>query len=161
MKLDDKGNVRKIHNVSLLMYHFVCPAKYRKKIFTDEVEKYLVEICKNEIEENYEIRFDEIWVDGNHVHFLIQSVPMYSPKQIIQKVKSITAVRVREKYWWKIKKLWLYGNKFWSRGYYVNTVWKYWNYDVIKNYVSNQWKRYKKIYEHPYKMESLFSWMVF
>lgn len=83
-------HVHKQHNVSLLLYHFVCPAKYRRDIFTEEVEYSLINICKD-IETRYEIRFDEIGADKNHVHFLIQSVPMKSPKQIIQTVKSITA----------------------------------------------------------------------
>ena len=161
MDLDDAGHVRKQHNVSMLMYHFVCPAKYRKKIFVDEIEKYLVKVCKREIEENYEIRFDEIWVDWDHVHFLIQSVPMLCPTQIIRKVKSITAVRVREKFKRKIERLWLYGNKFWSRWYYVNTVWRYGWYDAIKSYVKNQGREYKLLYKNPNQDESLFAGMVF
>ena len=64
-------HIKKEHNVSLLLYHFVCPAKYRKKIFTVEVEESLIEVCKD-IEEAYEIRFEEIGVDRDHVHFLVQ-----------------------------------------------------------------------------------------
>ena len=37
------------------------------------------------------ILFLEIGVDENHVHFLVQSVPTYSPKKIIQVIKSLTA----------------------------------------------------------------------
>jgi len=88
--MEDK-HIRKTHNVSLLLYHFVCPAKYRKVIFGDKVDNTLVEICKD-MELRYDIRFEEIGTDDDHVHFLIQSVPMYSPKQIIQKIKSITAI---------------------------------------------------------------------
>ncbi len=33
------------HNVSKLVYHFVCPAKYRRVIFTEAVDKTLVQIC--------------------------------------------------------------------------------------------------------------------
>ena len=29
--------------------------------------------------------------DDDHVHFLVQSVPVYSPKQIVEIIKSITA----------------------------------------------------------------------
>jgi len=63
------------------MYHLVCPAKYRKAIFTDEVDQVLKGVCE-EISKRYEIAFIEIGTDKNHVHFLIQSVPMYSPKKI-------------------------------------------------------------------------------
>jgi REP element-mobilizing transposase RayT len=64
-------HIRKEHNVSLLLYHFVCPAKYRRSIFVGEVVKTLVEVC-SEIEEAYDIRFEEIGADINHVHFLVQ-----------------------------------------------------------------------------------------
>ena len=75
--------LHKSHNVSVLMYHLVCPAKYRKAIFTDEVDHVLKDVCE-EISKRYEISFIEIGTDKNHVHFLIQSVPLYSPKKIAQ-----------------------------------------------------------------------------
>ena len=61
--------LHKSHNVSILMYHFVCPAKYRKVIFSQEVDNYLKEVCL-EISNRYEIVFLEIGVDKDHVHFL-------------------------------------------------------------------------------------------
>ena len=33
--------VHKRHNVSVLMYHIVCPVKYRRAVFTPEVEQVL------------------------------------------------------------------------------------------------------------------------
>lgn len=82
--------VHKRYNVSVLIYHFVCPAKYRKVIFSEEVDKELRNICI-EISKRYEIVFLEIGVDRDHVHFLVQSVPTCSPKKIVQVVKRITA----------------------------------------------------------------------
>ena len=75
------------------MYHIVCPAKYRKAVFTDEVDQVLRDVCL-EIAKRYEIVFLEIGVDRDHVHFLVQSVPMYSPKKIVQILKSLTAREV-------------------------------------------------------------------
>lgn len=72
------------------MYHIVCPAKYRKAIFTEQIDSVLKEVCI-EIADRYEIVFLEIGTDRDHVHFLVQSVPMYSPKKIVQTIKSITA----------------------------------------------------------------------
>ena len=82
--------IHKSHNVSVLMYHFVCPAKYRRVVFSEAVDHKLKETC-DEISRRYEISFLEIGADEDHVHFLVQSVPMYSPKKIVQTVKSITA----------------------------------------------------------------------
>ncbi len=63
---------------------------------SEDVEKSLVEVCKN-IESRFEIHFLEIGADENHVHFLVQSVSMISPKSIVQVVKSITAYNARAK----------------------------------------------------------------
>ena len=60
----------------MLLYHLVFPAKYRRVVFEEGIEDFLRTICL-EIEERYEIRFLEIGTDKDHVHFLVQSVPMY------------------------------------------------------------------------------------
>jgi REP element-mobilizing transposase RayT len=52
-------------------------------------EKELQQICL-EIEERYEIRFLETGINKDHVHFLVQAVPMFSPKRVVQIIKSIT-----------------------------------------------------------------------
>jgi len=127
--------IRKSHNVSVLMYHFVCPAKYRRVVFSDEVDETLRETC-DEISKRYEIKFLEIGTDKDHVHFLIQSVPTYAPTKIITIIKSITAREVFKKHPEVKKKLW--GGEFWSDGYFVNTVSKYGNEEVISKYVRNQ-----------------------
>ncbi len=65
-------------------------AKYRKVIFSEKADEVLKEICI-EIEKRYEIVFLEVGTDQDHVHFLIQSVPTYSPTKILKTIKSITA----------------------------------------------------------------------
>lgn len=137
--------IHKSHNVSVLIYHIVCPAKYRKVIFSKETDETLKDICL-EIEKRYEIIFLEIGTDKDHVHFLIQAVPMYSPKQVVQIIKSITAREI-----FKINpdlKKALWGGEFWAKGYFVNTVGKHGNEYVIANYIKNQGreKEYKKLH---------------
>jgi REP element-mobilizing transposase RayT len=132
------------------MYHIVCPSKYRRVVFNDRVDEVLKEVCM-EITNRYEIDFIEIGVDVDHVHFLVQSVPMYSPTKIVRTIKSITAreifIRVPE-----IKKQ-LWGGEFWSKAYYVSTVGKYGNEQKIANYVRNQGtgKNYKPLYQQAIK----------
>jgi REP element-mobilizing transposase RayT len=127
--------IRKSHNVSVLLYHLVCPAKYRRVVFTKEVDECLKEICLG-ISERYEIQFIEIGTDKDHVHFLVQSVPMYSPTQIARIVKSITAREIFKRVPLVKKQLW--GGEFWTKGYFVNTVGQKGNEKTIANYVRNQ-----------------------
>jgi putative transposase len=136
-------HIYKPHNKTLLLYHIVFPAKYRKKVITEEVEETLKEICI-EISKRYEMQFIEIGTDDDHVHFLIQSVPNYSISQIITIIKSITARKIFKKHPEVKKTLW--GSNFWTSGYYVNTVGSYGTEEVIQNYVKEQGKKYKKLY---------------
>ncbi len=48
----------------------VFPAKYRRAVFDVSVDQVLREICL-EIEKRYQIKFLEIGVDEDHVHFLV------------------------------------------------------------------------------------------
>ena len=129
--------IHKKHNVSVLMYHIVCPTKYRRGVFATEVDGKLKEVC-DEIQKRYEITFLEIGSDDDHGHFLVQSVPLYSPKQLVQIIKSITAREVFKRCP-EVKK-YLWGGKFWSDGYFVSTVGAHQTEEMIKNYVQQQGK---------------------
>ena len=142
-------HIRKSHNVSYILYHFVCPIKNRKKVlWSKKRQEDLKTIC-SDIEENYETHFLEIWADIDHVHFLLQWVPDESPREIISRIKSLSA-----KYLFRenpdLRKELLWG-KVWTSWYYVNTVWRYGSEDMIRKYVQEQWK--EKTYERIHKSQ--------
>lgn len=139
--------VHKSHNVSVLMYHLVFPAKYRRVVFDGAVEAVLRDTCL-EIEKRYEIKFLEIGTDRDHVHFLVQSVPTYSVTKVVRTVKSVTAREVFRRCPGVKKQLW--GGEFWSDGYFASTVGKHGDEQVIARYVQGQGsdhvQEYKKIH---------------
>ena len=123
------------HNKTTLMYHLVCAIKYRRNVLTDDVTDTIVNVCL-EISEKYGIDFIEIGTDVDHIHYLIQTPPKYSPSQVVTMIKSLTARMV-----FKInpevkKKLW--GGEFWSDGYWMIIVSQNATEKVIKEYVKNQ-----------------------
>ena len=138
--------IRLSHNVSVLVYHYVCPAKYRRVVFDEDVDQQLKEVCE-EIQKRYDIKFLEIGTDKNHVHFLVQSIPKYSPTQIIRTIKSITAREIFVRCPQVKKKLW--GGEFWTDGYYVSTVGQHGNEDTIRRYVQKQGteSEYKQLFK--------------
>ena len=142
--MEKEKHIHKRHNKTLLLYHVVCPTKYRRNVVTEERSAYFKDICL-EIGERYEIHFIEIGTDGNHVHFLVQSIPMYKPKDIVQTIKSITAREMFEKYPEMRKELW--GSSFWGSGYYMNTVGLYGNVEMIRRYVEKQGLEYKPVHK--------------
>jgi putative transposase len=112
-------------------------------VFTEEVDQKLKETCL-EISKRYEIAFIEIGTDEDHVHFLVQSVPMYSPKKIVQIIKSITAHKILISCPEVKKKLW--GGEFWTDGYFISTVGQHGNEETIKKYIQNQGAQYRQLH---------------
>ena len=129
--------IHKSHNVSVLLYHVVCPAKYRKVVFDERVDSVLKQVCLD-IAKRYELTFLEIGTDKDHVHFLIQSVPTYSPTKMVTMLKSLIAKEVFRRVPSVKRELW--GGEFWTDGYFINTVSKHANENVIKLFVRNQGK---------------------
>lgn len=131
----------------------VCPAKYRRVVFTEEVDSHLKDVCL-EIGKRYEIVFIEIGVEKDHVHFLLQSVPSYSPTRLVKIVKSITAREIFKRVPTVKQQLW--GGEFWTKGYFISTVGRHGDEDTIKNYVKNQGrpeKDYKKLHSQELQLK--------
>jgi REP element-mobilizing transposase RayT len=97
----------------VLLYHIVCPAKYRRVVFSEEADITLKDICLD-ISKRYEIHFVEIGTDKDHVHFWVQSIPTYSPTKIVRTIKSITAREIFRCLPLVKKELW--GGEFWTDG---------------------------------------------
>ena len=136
--------IHKSHNVTVLLYHMVFPAKYRRVVFDVSVDQVLREVCLD-IEKRYQIKFLEIGTDEDHVHFLVQSVPTYSVTKIVTTIKSVTARQIFRLCPEVKRKLW--GGEFWTDGYFTSTVGKHGNENMIGKYVKNQGKEYKKLHE--------------
>ena len=130
--------------MTILMYHIVFPAKYRRVVLDEEVDKLLKETCL-EIEKRYEIRFLEIGTDKDHVHFLIQSVPTYSVTKIVTMIKSLTAREIFRECPHVKKQLW--GGEFWSDGYFASSVGKPGDEALIAEYVKKQGGLYQELHK--------------
>ena len=131
------------HKVFRIKYHFVFVIKYRKDLFLKE--KYIEtfkEICQG-LECRYNMKFETIGFDEDHVHFMLQSVPRYSASQIFRLVKSITAIKLFERHAEIKKELW--GGEFWSDGGYVGTVGEGINAEIIRKYIKNQGRKSEQL----------------
>ena len=127
----------------MLIYHLVFPAKYRRVVFDAEVDKELKNVCV-EIEKRYQVKFLEIGTDEDHVHFLVQVVPVYSVTKVVTLIKSLTAREIFRRCPQVKKQLW--GGEFWTDGYFASTVGKHGSEDIIGNYVKRQGHTYHKLH---------------
>ena len=60
MSKSEYRHIRKRHNVTMLLYYVVLVAKYRKSVFSEAVDKTIIEVCK-EIDMRYSfMKFDQM-----------------------------------------------------------------------------------------------------
>lgn len=139
--------IHKSHNVTVLLYHIVSSAKYRRIVFSENVDLVLVGVCE-EIEKRYDLHFLEIGTDDDHIHFLVQSVPTYSVTKIVRMLKSIIAREIFRQCPEVKAQLW--GGEFFGKGYFVNSVGQHGTENKIAQYVKSQGteKEYKKLMEN-------------
>ena len=136
--------IHKSPNVTILLYPLVFPAKYRRAVFDPDVDEVLHQICLD-LAQRYQVKFLEIGVDKDHVHFLVQSVPTYSVTKLVTLIKSLTAREMFRRCPQVKKQLW--GGEFWTDGYFASTVGKHANEAVIGQYVKRQGQKYTKLHQ--------------
>lgn len=129
------GLTRSSHCAYDTHYHVVFPVKYRKPLLVEHVKNAILEIAK-EIELRYEIQFEKIGTDGDHIHILCSFHPKYSGSEIVGMFKSITARELFRRFPELRKELW--GGEFWTDGFYISTVSLRGDWNTVKRYVENQ-----------------------
>ena len=125
------------HSTHDAHYHIVFPVKYRKALLTGDVTLAIPEIAK-EISERYDIEFEKIGCDINHIHLLLSFKPSLSTSEVVGIFKSITAKELFRRFPQLKRDLWK--GQFWSDGFYMATVGERGNWNVVKQYIQNQGK---------------------
>ncbi len=129
------GIRRTHHAVYDLKYHLVWIPKYRKNILDKEISSYIKEIFSN-IAEEYGLVIDTMEVMEDHVHVFIEAPPKYSPAQVVQIMKSISARETFKKFPKMKEQLW--AGELWNDGYFVRSVGDKVTADIIRKYIQYQ-----------------------
>ena len=143
---------RNTHHVFRIMYHFVWIPKYRHKVFYEPYRTTLKNIIEK-IGYDYNIEIVELETPVDHIHMVVRTEPRFSPSDIMQVIKSISARQFFKSYP-DIKKKYFWGGKLWTQSYFVETIGNA-NGEVIRAYVQNQLKEMDKT-EKKYKQLTLF-----
>ncbi len=134
---------RSAHKVFKIKYHFVFCVKYRKNLFLAEKYMETFKIICLGMEERYSMKFETIGFDENHVHFMLKSLPKYSPSQLFRIVKSITAIQLFKQHPDLKEELW--NGEFWSDGGYIGTIGEGVNADIIRKYIEKQGRKSEQL----------------
>ncbi len=86
--------------------------------------------------EEYEFVIDVMEVLEDHVHVFLEAPSRYSPAQVVQTMKSISAREAFKKFL-KLRKQ-LRAGELWSDGYFVRSVGVKVTTDIIRRYIEYQ-----------------------
>ncbi|MFT3946595.1 MAG: IS200/IS605 family transposase [Agriterribacter sp.] len=128
------------HVVYKCDYHIVWTPKYRFRILTGEVGLQMQRDIRM-YSEWLGCEIIELNVQLDHVHVVVSIPPKVSISTYMGTVKGNTAIRIFKNYPMSKKRPY-WGNHFWSRGYFVNTVGI--NEDMIRRYVKYQEEEERK-----------------
>ena len=135
---------RTYHNAYNSHYHLVFPVKYRKALLQDQILLAISQIAE-EIAERYEIEFEKIGYDQDHIHILASFAPKYAGSTVVRIFKSITARMLFKQFPLLKKQLW--GGEFWSDGFYLATVSEQGDWKTVERYVAEQGKTRSTSYQ--------------
>jgi putative transposase len=99
------------------------------------VSEYLKEVF-GKIAEEYGFKIDTIGIKEDHVHIFVEAQPKYSPAEVVQIMKSISAREVFKKFPKLRKQLW--AGELWNDGYFVRSVGDKVTADIIRKYIEYQ-----------------------
>jgi putative transposase len=123
-----------VYNVN---YHIVWSVKYRRKVLTQEIEKYLKDLF-NEIarDKGFEIIMMEVG-EQDHIHVFASAHPKIAPSYIVKMLKGISGRKLFLQFPEIKQKLWK--GRLWNRSYYIETVGSI-SEESIKKYIAKQGK---------------------
>jgi len=122
------------HTKHRLMYHLVWIPKYRKRVLRGVLAERLKELFYQCAEVN-SWRIDELNIQVDHVHMLIQIKPSVSVSYVVQRFKGGSSKVIRSEFPELEEFLW--GDSLWSDGYFAETVGQC-SDKMIKEYIRNQ-----------------------
>ena len=122
------------HTKHKLKYHLVWVPKYRKRILKGAIAVRLKELLRECAEVN-SWKIEELNIQVDHVHILVQLKPDVSLSKVLQYFKGGSSKTVREEF--PELKEFLWGSSFWADGYFAETVGRV-SEAAIRKYIKDQ-----------------------
>lgn len=119
------------HSKHRLLFHLVFVPKYRKRVLRGKVA-YRLQVLFYEAAEVNMWWIEEIKVLTDHVHMMIQIQPTEAISDVVQRLKGGSS-RILRKEFPELEEF-LWGDSFWSDGYFAESVGKL-NYAQVKEYI--------------------------
>jgi putative transposase len=125
IKLVEAGNMDELkryrHCVGGSNYHIQLTPKYRRRVFDYRHMRELVKAVIRMKLKQMGIGIGAIEFGPDHIHLFLTDCSKYDVPTIIRHIKGFSSWYLRKNYWDLVKE-YLWGNAFWSGGYFFESV---------------------------------------
>ena len=109
------------HAVGEFNFHIQLTPAYRQDIFADEKVLKLTKAYIIAKMEELKIKIVALEFGPDHVHIFVANCKNYAPCKVVQYINGFSSLMMRKNHWALFKhKLW--GDKFWSEGYFCRSI---------------------------------------
>lgn len=122
------------HSVTETNLHLQFTPAFRREVFEDGLVRILVRDYALAQAKRIGFEITAMGFGDDHLHVFIIKWKNFAPAKLAQLVKGFTS-RMMRKHHWDLFRDKLYGNKFWSGGYFARTVGAV-NAATVKRYVA-------------------------
>lgn len=120
----------------MCQYHIIWCPKFRYPVLSEDV---VLELKKNifpEIAKRYEYDIIEQEVMDDHIHLFVGAKPSVAPLDIVRIFKSISAIKIFQKFE-RLKKFYSRCGSMWSSGKFISSI-GFVSEETIKKYIRDQ-----------------------
>ena len=118
MKIETKSYS---HAVGEFNFHIQLTPAFRQDIFADEKVLKLTKAYISAKMHELKIAIVAMEFGPDHLHIFVANCKNYAPCKLVQYIKGFSSFMLRKNHWNLFKdKLW--GNKFWSEGYFCRSI---------------------------------------
>lgn len=134
--------VRSAHSVGEFNGHLILTPAYRRDIFADNLVRELTLAYLLQKAQALGIRVPAIEFGPDHVHLFVENWRRYAPAELARQLKGYSSYQMRKGHNELFNdKLW--GDKFWSGGYFFRTVGAV-TTETVKNYILQSQEKHWK-----------------
>ena len=109
--------------------------KYRRKVFTAEMLKRLVEVV-GDLCEKWDCKAIEVNGEGDHIHILFQYYPQMALPKFINNLKSVSSRRLRSEFAERVNKFYR-KSVLWNESYFIASCGGV-TVSVLRRYIEQQ-----------------------
>ena len=140
--------VKHSHNVGESSYHYQLTPAYRRDIFVDEKIRKLTQAYLLAEAEHLKVIIVSVNFGPDHMHFFVGDCKNYSVSYLAQQFKGFISRMMRKNHWNLFREK-LFGDKFWTGGYFYRSIGAV-NSETVKYYIEHSQEKHWEVVDYEF-----------